>query len=538
LGQNVLNLKSKTIFSFLKVYLPFKLKKEVENLMKKIILLMSIIVVLFSSTTVFAEEHSVECTAEMIGEEVCISGRITNATKNYQVALLVGDIDNILHIDQKATEEDGSFNFTFGFIDRVKSGTYDFKIGTSAGTELYEGTLVYTKNDNIVCESTVNGRNVSISGQILNASSTRDVNLLVGDETNVIYTGQTASADDGSFSFNFKLPVSLPSGNYSFIVETDAGDATYCGVLVYESNVEVIESQFFGGNITVSLSNYVPTISGNVNCIDGKEITFDVINSSDNTVIVQDTITAEDGIYNLNYVLPSLVMGKDYTATISCSNETKTLFSVDVDINSSIILVEVNGDVQVADDVKLEANIQTTNTDLINKSATITSNKSISTTIPNLVANMSCDVIIQGYEQVVVDSAPSPDPEPDPDPAPLPDEEKTVYSVEGSVGSLDRITINVSNIPLLHEKIFTINYNSNCLELIDVCSFTNENELTIGAVKGTYIEILSVMDGQVKFKINKMFSDNVVTSGVINMMTFQKNSAEAAVITSKIEKTQ
>jgi len=366
--------------------------------MRKIILLMSIIVVLFSTTTVFAEECSVECTAEMIGEKVCISGRITNATQSYQVALLVGDIENILHIDEKATEDDGSFNFTFGFVDRVKSGTYDFMIGTSAGTELYKDVLVYTTNNRIVCQPTIDGRNVSISGQILNATTTNNVSLMVGDGTNVIYTAQTTSEDDGKFEFNFKLPVTLPSDIYSFTINADTENAAYRDLLIYESSVEFVESQFFDGNFTVSLSNYIPTILGSISRVNGKEITFNVINSSDNTVIAQDTITSEDGKCTFNYTLPSLITGKDYIIVISCADETKNLFNLNVEINSSIILVSVNGNIQVADDVELEANIQTTNSDLINKSVTITSNETISSTIPNLVANMSCDIDIKAVE--------------------------------------------------------------------------------------------------------------------------------------------
>lgn len=602
--------------------------------MKKTILFISIFVVLFLSTTVFAEDCNIECTTEVSGQNVCISGKITNVTKSHQVTLLVGepdnilyinqiatsddgtfifnfglpdtlnsgsynfrigssssaetyegvlqyttnsriacsvniedreinisgrivdaeginqvtllvgDVDNILYIDQKATEEDGRFSFTFRLADEVSSGYYNFKIGSSADVETYSGVLAYRKDCHIVCDTAINGLNVNISGCILNGLSTNSVSLLVGDRKNVIYREQTTTTEDGNFDFNFELPAILPSGTYNFTIDTDAGIEPYHGVLIYESTTEVIESQFFDGNIIVSVSGYVPTILGNVSCIDGKEINFDVINSSDNTVIAQDTVTSEDGIYNLNYVLPSLITGKDYAVTINCKNETKSLFRVDVEINSSIILVSVNGDIQVADNVKLETNVQTTNSDLINKSATITSNESISTTIPNLVANMSCYVTLRGYESVIVDNNPEPGPEPDPepDPEPLPDADETFqtieteYPVEGGVGSLDRVMVNISNVPMLHEKVFTINYDSTCLELIDVCSFTNTKELSTGSIVGTHIEILSVEDGQVRFKINKTFSDKVVTSGVINMMTFKKLNAEEVVITSKVEK--
>ncbi len=494
----------------------------------------------------YTTNSRIACQVSIQDGNISISGRIVNVESVNQVTLVVGDADNILYIDQKATAEDGSFNFTFGLLDEVNSGSYNFRIGSSAGVGTYEGVLEYRKDSRIVCNSAINGRDVNISGSILNASSTNNVNLLVGDVNNVIYTEQTTSTEDGNFNFDFELPVTLPSGTYNFTVDTDAEVPSYNGVLIYESTVEVIESQFFDGNIIVSVSNYIPTIVGNVSCVDGKEINFNVINSSDNTVIAQDIVTSEDGIYNLNYVLPSLITGKDYAVTISCENETQTLFSMDVEINSSVILVEVSGDIQVADDVKLETNVQTTNSNLINKSATITTNRSISTTIPNLVANMSCYVTLRGYESVIVDDNPEPEPEPDPepDPEPLPDADETFqtieteYPVEGGVGSLDRVMVNISDIPMLHEKVFTINYDSTCLELIDACAFTKAEELTTGMVAGTYIELLSVTDGQVKFRINKTFSDKVVTSGAINMMTFKNISSETAVVTSKVEKAQ
>jgi hypothetical protein len=55
---------------------------------------------------------------------------------------------------------------------------------------------------------------------------------------------------------------------------------------------------------------------------------------------------------------------------------------------------------------------------------------------------------------------------------------------------------------------------------------------------GTYIEIISVTNGQITFKINKEFSNNMVTSGVVNMLEFKKLTADNTIITSKIEKAQ
>lgn len=278
--------------------------------MKNFILFIGIIVILFSFTTVFAEDCSIECTTEITGSNVCISGRITNIAESHPVTLLVGDMDNVLYIDQKAT------------------------------------------------------------------------------------------ADDGTFVFNFLLPDTLSDGSYNFRIGSDTGAEPFDGVLVYGTPDDTEERRFFDGNIVVSVSSYIPTITGSISCIDGKEISFNVVNSTDNIVIAQDSISAADGDYNLSYTLPSLVSGKNYAVTISGSEGETSLFNIDVEINSSIILVSVSGEVQLADDVKLDVRAKTSNSDLIDKSATFTADRSVEVTIPNLVANVSCDISMQGYEPI------------------------------------------------------------------------------------------------------------------------------------------
>ena len=425
--------------------------------MKKTILFISIIMALFSSTTVFAEDCNIECTAEVTGQNVCVSGKITNVTQSHQVTLLVGETDNILYIKQVATTDDGSFIFNFGLPDTLSDGSYNFRIGSDTGAEPFDGVLVYGTPD------------------------------------------------------------------------------------------DTEEHRFFDGNIVVSVSSYIPTITGSIRCIDGKEISFNVVNSTDNIVIAQDSISAADGDYNLSYTLPSLVSGKNYAVTISGSEGETSLFNIDVEINSSIIFVSVSGEVQLADDVKLDVRAKTSNSDLIDKSATFTADRSVEVTIPNLVANVSCDISMQGYEMAPkseTEPSPDPDPTPEPDPEPLPDADdgfqtvETAYTVDGNTGTLKRVIININNIPKLNHKIFTIAYDTSKLELVDACAFTAEKNTTTGAVEGTYIEILSVVNGQMTFKINKEFSGNVVTSGTVNMLTFKKLTAETASVTSKIEKAQ
>ena len=127
---------------------------------------------------------------------------------------------------------------------------------------------------------------------------------------------------------------------------------------------------------------------------------------------------------------------------------------------------------------------------------------------------------------------------------PLPDADESFqtieasYTITGEADSLNRVIVNVSNVPELNTKVFTIEYNAAQLELVDVCAFTAEKETSSGIITGTDIEILSAESGRITFAVNREISGNTVTSGVVNMLTFRKLTAGETVVNSKIEKNQ
>ncbi len=307
----------------------------------------------------------------------------------------------IIHTDTSAGGIYGNgTNILFMMPETADSGEYEMIIKeTLNNTEPYYGILDYVNPyiSYIECEAEVYGKVVNISGQTINTKSNAQVSIVVSKNGNRVYTQDTLSADDGTFSFSFTMPDTATWGNYTFTIDTDTEIDTYTGSFLYEVYVE---RQFVNGNVNVTLKNYVPTISGTINCIKGKTLIFSVLNKSDNTVIIEDTITSANGNYSLLYTLPSLITGKDYTVTVSCTENNSTLFSISAEINSSIIIISVDGDIQLADNVKLDVCAQTENSDIINKSTSFTADKSLSITIPNLVANMSCDISLQGYEMM------------------------------------------------------------------------------------------------------------------------------------------
>lgn len=374
--------------------------------MKRFIVFLGFVTVFLITCTSYATDvgdSRITCNATVTGQSINISGCIENVAKAHEVALLVGDLDEILYIDQMTTDAEGNFNFSFRLAENIESGNYSYKIGSNANTEPYSGILSYTTYDDIVphieAKHTITDRNISISGQAIKVESLTQLTLTVYDGANVIHTEQTASGEDGAFSFNFALPATLPSGSYTYTIESNADIHSYTGTIEYTA---VIEKQFVDGNIIVNISNFVPSISGTINCAEGKTATLKITNLSDNTIIAEDIITSADGTHSVAYTLPTLLTGKDYMVDVQCTDGNSTLCVANMNIDSSVLLVSLEGTAQVAENVRLDMQLKTTDSDLIDKNISITSSQSFSGTIPNLVANMSCDLALRGFETVEI----------------------------------------------------------------------------------------------------------------------------------------
>ena len=127
------------------------------------------------------------------------------------------------------------------------------------------------------------------------------------------------------------------------------------------------KNEIINADIYVNLSEYVPTISGTISCSDGKMVTLNINNITNNTVIANQIITAEAGNQNISYTLPSLVSSKKYEVIISCEENGNSLAYMSVILDSSIIAVNITGTATTANTVDINASLQTTNTGLVDK---------------------------------------------------------------------------------------------------------------------------------------------------------------------------
>ena len=129
-------------------------------------------------------------------------------------------------------------------------------------------------------------------------------------------------------------------------------------------------------------------------------VTLIINNITNNTVIANQTITAEMANQSISYTLPSLVSSKEYEVTVSCTENGNSLAYMSVILDSSIVAVSINGTATTADTVDVNASLQTTNTGLIDKNISFTGNKTLSTTIPNLLPSASFHLTAVGYETI------------------------------------------------------------------------------------------------------------------------------------------
>lgn len=90
-------------------------------------------------------------------------------------------------------------------------------------------------------------------------------------------------------------------------------------------------------------------------------------------------------------------------------------------------------------------------------------------------------------------------------------------TISTSSGNTYIVSITVTNMENLNDKIFTLDYDSSKLAIDDVCAQTWGKDISVGSVQDTDIEIISVTDSQIKFKTNNTQSP---ISGTVNMLRF------------------
>lgn len=253
----------------------------------------------------------------------------------------------------------------------------------------------------ITTQVSFDGSVATITGKIDGKSGQSQVSLLVGEPGNIVYIDQKTTETDGDFSFTVPFDESMNQGQYNYKIGSNANAGTYEGTINYEGPVNYITNHFLSADINVSVSSYVPSISGTIHCTEGKRVNISINNITDDIIIAEETITSDNGEYQLSYTLPNLINPKEYEVLITVDDGICEQVALNVKIDSAIILVEAMGSISVAENTWLDVTAQSLGNDLINESTRLTNSKELSLTIPNLVSNASVKLVAEGYERII-----------------------------------------------------------------------------------------------------------------------------------------
>lgn len=254
----------------------------------------------------------------------------------------------------------------------------------------------------ITSEVSIENNIAIINGRIDGVGRSTRVTLLVGGIEKIEYVDEIDSHSDGTFTFIVPFNDSTPKGQYPYKIGSSARVGNSEGIINYVGQTIDALNHFMSADFTLSVNNYVPSISGTVSCKQDKIIRIVATNITDNSVIAEETIDAENGMCEILYTLPSLISPKNYSIMISAVDNEKEQMLLNVEIDSSIVLVEINGNIEVDDKTYVDMQVKSDGSDLINKSTTINSDRSVSITIPNLLMNAVVELKADGYEKIKI----------------------------------------------------------------------------------------------------------------------------------------
>ena len=366
----------------------------------------------------------------------------------------------------------------------------------------------------IQCNAVVNGDRVHISGSINKAKKGTVMTLLAGNPDNcneIVYINEQPCNADGSFAFDFSLPSDLEYGTYTYRVGTSEDLPVFIGDFTYAP--DKVRKKFIDADVSVSVKGFNPVISGTVYCTSGKTINVSIKNITDNSVIANDTITSENGIFNISYKLPNLISPKTYKIFCTCADSEKSLIQMNLTLESSVVLVKLSGTVAAADDVDVDAEFKGTNTNLVDKSTNFTGSKNVSITIPNILASAVFNLKAQGYEM-----------------APYTEEEEDRYSYCTVGIEKDNIKLYAmgNNIYDFADKTYEISYDPDKLELKSFNGVKISGNAFLGAFGN--VKIMSFENGKLKFKmIGVRLPQNNGWSGIMGIAEFKVKSGSSKV---------
>ncbi len=475
--------------------------------------------------------------------DIGVNKYIVNVTgsSNYEAGKtlslnIVRNADNIsLFTTAKTalTLSDGSFSFEpITMPSNATAGQYSVVV-TAEGEQTsiikaFEYSLI-TEGD-ISAQVTVDNRAVTVSGSTA-AGSNKAVTILVrGSDGNIAYINQGTSDSNGDFEFIFTMPNSAVSGKYTAMLGGDGVSTTTTIEFDYTAG---IAAPLTAG---ISVGDTVITVSGTTNIGAGKTISLNANKKGQSTQLFatpKTTLTLADGSYAFTINISELAGNGEYTVTVTAEGVQVPVVknfiypqTVAEPLTAPVLLPVQNNDI-TDKTVKLSWYGSQGGSGTITYSLYVNGNLLIEqlTGTSYVVQNLSPKTQY-AFKLVAKDSLGT---EATSNILSVTTKESAVVSVSTNtiqINCIEDKTYNIivvgKNITDLSNKVFTLEYDPQKLEAIDLCSLTKAADVTEGTVTGTDIIITEFdeMNGTIKFKLNKSFEGKQWT-GVVNAVRFK-----------------
>ena len=90
------------------------------------------------------------------------------------------------------------------------------------------------------------------------------------------------------------------------------------------------------------------------------------------------------------------------------------------------------------------------------------------------------------------------------------------YGIDCTSNEVFDLALTAADIANFDETSFTVTYNPNELDVVDLCSMTQQTELSTGSVSGTGITITQYTSGNIVFSVDKAVAAGQTWSGIVN----------------------
>lgn len=224
-----------------------------------------------------------------------------------------------------------------------------------------------------------------VSGRISSGENKQVTCLVLGADSQIAYIDQITSQQNGAFTFNFKLPKNSQYSTYT--VKCGGTDVNFPAQALMTVQEPLVDNHFAHVTATVNVNASNIIISGTATVYDNKKIAIDINNMTDNTVIADSDITRHNSNFNFTYKINNIHASKEYHAQINVTDiVSKTpVCSLNLNFNTGPLLISAEGRSTVGDNVRIIGHLTSTNSDLLDKSVTISTDKSFDFSLPNVV---------------------------------------------------------------------------------------------------------------------------------------------------------